>query len=342
MMLMFGSNIQSPADKLSKVQEDYLYHSLVNPKPQIKSALEQIRIVYTLDKARYSMLKRQLPYIVCGSFNPPFRRKENFAFTEHFMLDLDHLSARGKDIDELREQICKDSRVLLCFASPSLDGLKVLFKLKDRCYDGGAYSLFYKAFARQFSSQMGLDQVVDSKTSDVTRACFISTDPKAFYNPEADPVDLSSIVNIENPLGGFDLKHEQKREDKIAGKSQPSDTISKDPDKIAMEQIRAKLRPDARQAKREAYVPEQLNDIIDALKSYIADTGIVVREVINIQYAKKIRAQLGLRQAEVNLFYGKRGYSIVVSPRLGTDDELNRLLADVIRSFISDQSKLPY
>lgn len=62
--------------------------------------------------------------------------------------------------------------------------------------------------------------------------------------------------------------------------------------------------------------------------------GLQVTEIHNIQYAKKIRARLGHRDAEINLFYGKRGFSVVISPRLGTDEELNTLLADLVKRFL--------
>lgn len=340
-MIMFGKNIQSATDQLRKVNEDYLFHSLTNPKPQMASAIQQLRIVYSLNTRGYSELKRQLPYIVCGAFNPPFRRLENFAFTESFILDFDHLAAKKLNIDETREKISKDSRVLMCFASPSLDGLKVMFRLKKRCYDKGIYSLFYKAFADAFARQTGLDQVVDSKTSDVTRACFVSVDPMAYYNTNADTVDLEAYINDNNPLASFDLKREQMESEKH--KKTASSTESPDPSTDIFDKIREKLRPQAAPpVKRDIFVPKQLDDIIMALKEYIEDKGIIVPEVINIQYGKKIRATLGLRQAEVNLFYGKRGYSVVESPRRGTDDGFNSLLADILRSFLADQSNLPY
>ena len=43
---------------------------------------------------------------------------------------------------------------------------------------------------------------------------------------------------------------------------------------------------------------------------------------------------MGVRLGEINLFYGKRGFSVVQSPRSGTSDELNRLLADLITSYL--------
>ena len=93
-MLLFGTNIQSAADELKKVQEEYLYNSLRNPKPTIAATIQQLRIVYSMDTKAYVQLKRRLPYFVCGQFNPPFRRKENFAYTESFILDFDHLSSK--------------------------------------------------------------------------------------------------------------------------------------------------------------------------------------------------------------------------------------------------------
>ena len=57
-----------------------------------------------MDKNGYSQLKRKLPYFVCGQFNPPFRRKENFAYTENFMLDFDHLSSKQLSLKEVREK----------------------------------------------------------------------------------------------------------------------------------------------------------------------------------------------------------------------------------------------
>lgn len=341
-MLMFGNNIQSPADQLQKVQEEYLYHSLVNPKPQVVSTMHQLRTVYTIDAKRYSQLKRQLPYVVCGMFNPPFRKTGNFAYTERFILDFDHLTTKKLDIGDLREKICADSRVMMCFASPSEDGLKVMFGLRERCYDSGLYSIFYKTFAASFARQIGLEQVLDARTSDVARACFVSIDGKAYYNPEAEVVDMKAFVDTDNPLSVFDTKHEQDEEKKENLKSQTSNIKPSDPTKDIMAKIRATLRPNAPVAKKEAFVPAQLNDIIGPLCDDIRQTGIEVTEVQNIQYAKKIRAKLGLKLGEVNLFYGKRGYSVVESPHRGTDDELNHLLADIIQAFLTNPSQLPY
>ena len=336
-MLLFGTNIQSAADELKKVQEEYLYNSLRNPKPTIAATIQQLRIVYSMDAKAYAQLKRRLPYFVCGQFNPPFRRKENFAYTESFILDFDHLSSKQLSMKTIRDNIVKDEQVMMCFTSPSEDGLKVMFRLKERCYDAGLYSIFYKAFAATFAMRHNLTQVTDSKTSDVARACFISIDPNAYFNPNSIPVDIKAYLDESNPDLLFKIKHEQDEHDKVIKKSDDKQVpLPKDPDKDILTRIRQQLNPKAQLPieQHPAYVPERLNEIIAELKLFIEETGLRVTEIINIQYAKKIRARLGQKEAEVNLFYGKRGFSVVISPRLGTNEELNELLADLIKAFL--------
>ena len=61
----------------------------------------------------------------------------------------------------------------------------------------------------------------------------------------------------------------------------------------------------------------------------------MVTEIVNIQYAKKIKVRMGQKEAEVNLFYGKRGFSVVISPRRGTNEELNNVVAELIQQFVN-------
>lgn len=77
-----------------KVTVEYLYYSLRNPKPDVEARIRQLRIIRDLDKKQYSLLKRQLPYVVCGMFNPPYRKTENFAYTEYFIVDIDHFQRK--------------------------------------------------------------------------------------------------------------------------------------------------------------------------------------------------------------------------------------------------------
>lgn len=337
-MISVGKNLISVTEPLQKTTIDYLFHSLRSPRPEVESRIRQLRIVRDIDKKQYALLKKQLPFFVCGVFSPPFRKSENFAYAEFFIIDVDHLSEKEIDIDQLSTRLSEDPRVLLLFKSPGEDGLKILFHLKERCYDPAIYSLFYKIFARQFAAQYHIEQVVDYRTSDVSRACFVSMDSNAHYRPDAEVIDINEYID-QNDISGMLM---QKKELEKVERGQPferanakEEKADKDIDKQTMMHIRSLLNPKTKQElKEEPYVPSELENIINNLKEYIEQTGIEVIEVRNIQYAKKIRCRLGLKQAEINLFYGKRGFTVVQSPRCGASPELNQLVHEVVDSFL--------
>lgn len=334
-MLSFGMNITSSADALNRVKVDYLYHSLRNPKPEIVSQMNQLRIIRDIDAKQYSVLKRQLPYVVCGMFNPPYRRTENFAYTEYFIMDIDHIYEKGLDVTQIKERLKADPRVLLCFLSPSEDGLKVLFRLKERCYDAGLYSLFYKAFLKDFSLHYGLDQVIDERTSDVCRACFVSIDAEAYYNPNAESVDMDFYLPKDNVGMLFDLKASLAKEAKEQAAMVEKEEHSVDPDADVMQRVKALLNPKAVAKQKPApYVPQRLDEIMEDLKLYVEQTGVILYEIQDIQYGKKLRFRMGQKLAEVNLFYGRRGFSVVQTPRGGTSAELNEMMVQLVNSFI--------
>lgn len=332
-MLSVGKNIISAQDTLRKIDVDYLYRSLRNPISDIANQVNQLRIIRNLDAKQYTILKRQLPYIVCAMFNPPYRKTENFAYTEYFIIDIDHICDKGFDLLKVKQDICIDERVFMCFVSPSEDGLKVMFKLKERCYDSGIYSLFYKTFLREFSLKYNLEQVIDGRVSDVCRACFISIDEDVFYNPNAQTIDINDYLPIDNPSVLIELNHSLENE--IKESLQPKDELPVDPDAETMQRIKKLLNPKvSKPNKNVPFVPQQLDDIMEDLKKYVEDTGVELYETINIQYGKKLRFKMGLKQAEINLFYGKNGFTVVKSPRTGTSAELNELMLQLINSFI--------
>lgn len=339
-MITAGRNIISSSDLLVQLEVSQLVKSLKCPKDEVKKLIEQMRTVRGLSVDSYNSLKRNLPYFVCSVFTPLYRRTENFAYTLYFVLDIDHLSRKGLVLSELREKLQQDDRVLMCFTSPSGDGLKVMFELKEKCYDAGTYKLFYKLFATSFSLQYNLQQAVDTKTCDVTRACFISYDPDVYFNPLAECIDLEKIVSENNDQQKWDLLQEVKtgkvaEEEVIVEEEQLDKTINKENMDKIKEYLGTARQKMAIKSKVDVYVPEILNDILDELKSFIMDSGVELVEAINIQYGKKLRFMYQDKEAETNLYYGKRGFSVVETPRSGTDAELNALMADMVRTYVN-------
>lgn len=338
-MISIGYNITSPNDPLKKVPLEMFWRSICMPKDDTAALVRQLRVVRNLNPKQYSVLKRNLPYAVCAMFNPTFRKTDNFAYTEYFILDLDHLSEKGVGLENLRNRVQSDSRVALCFVSPSEDGLKLFFRLSERCYDAGVFSLFYKMFAQQFARQYGIDQVLDARTCDVTRACFVSVDPQAYLNAYADAVDLKAFVNTESSFDFFELersvkRQQQHKEEESAHPVTDSETRVDVGDDVYAN-IKAILNPDSRSnaPNPSVYVPPELEKEMEGLVDFVKSTGTEVVEIVSIQYGKKIRTRVGVHLAETNVFYGKRGYSVVVSPRTGTNPELNMLVGQLIKRY---------
>lgn len=335
-MLMAGKCIYKRDDALVKVQPEQLWHAVKNPKPQVESTIRQLRLVREIDPKAYQLLKKELPYVVAGIFNPPVRRTENFAWINHYILDIDHISSKEMEINILKEKLRSDPRVLLLFESPGEDGLKLLFRLSEKMYDPGKFSLFYKSFAASFSRQHGIEQVLDPRTSDATRACFVSFDPDAWFNDQAEAVDAGGFVEFENPYQVRQLKSELKEVEKAFESQQEEQVLPKQeiPDDALIE-IRKRLNPSYKQKKeKNYYVPPETERLVDVVGERMQQEGIEVKSVSNISYGKKFKFSMGLHEAEINVFYGKKGYSVVISPRSGTRPELNELCAQLISELI--------
>ncbi len=337
-MLQAGKNITSAKDNLQKVDLAYLHKSIVHPKPQLKEFIEQLRKLRTINEDQYRRQKRHLPYITTGIFKPPFRKTENFAVVHHFIIDLDHISENELDINQLKNELSQDQRIALIFASPGNDGLKLIFKLDPPCYDHGKYSSFYKTFARKFAQKHKLEMVVDMNTSDVTRACFFSFDPDARYNPEATCVNMDNFLDFSNP---YEIKQTEKSNkafekevnDQQAGyktTNQEKQHIEKD----VLSSIKKTLNPNYREKPpKNIYTPKETEAILEELKGAIESHHLILADVSNINYGKKLRIELEHRWAEINLFYGRKGFSLVKTPKRGSDKELT----DVAHQILSEK-----
>jgi 2-phospho-L-lactate guanylyltransferase (CobY/MobA/RfbA family) len=106
-----------------------------------------------------------------------------------------------------------------------------------------------------------------------------------------------------------------------------------------MRLIRSRLNPKLKAREEKHYfVPEILNDIVKELQFFLENIGFVVIDIKSIQYGKKISLQLGNKRAEINLFFGKRGFSVVQTSKSGTSSDLNQLGADCIKQFLLENA----
>lgn len=336
-MISLGNNITATHDPLRKISPIQLFNMISQSSSELASLVNQLRTVLSISIEKYGFLKRKLPYFTCGNFHPPYRKTTNFNFIRYFVLDVDHLSEKNLEPGILREQITKDPRVLMAFISPSADGLKIILKLSENCYDVAKFSLFYKVFAREFAKQHKLEQVIDSRTSDVARACFLSCDESAFYRENPVEVQMEHFVDFENQLQTGDISSVIKKEEKVQDKRHSID----DPDEKLplsgdiLQEIKQKLNPRivTRQEKN-YFVPEQLNQVIPLIETKTEGLNIKIKEIQPIQYGKKIIFSVDHYWAEINVFYGKKGFSAVKTPKNGSNKDLAEIAFKIVCEII--------
>lgn len=183
-----------------------------------------------------------------------------------------------------------------------------------------------------------MEQVLDCRTCDVTRACFLSADSTAFLNLEAEPIHMSEYTNWENESEQLLMEHQADLWMEKQGETEMLPVLQ-EPDDDVLNFIKKALSEKKKNlpiSSTPVFVPQILEDIISDVKREIEKTGIVVDQISSIQYGKKIQVSLGVRKGEINIFYGsKNGFSVVQSPKRGTSSELNEVIADLVTYYLA-------
>ena len=335
-MIQFGRNITAPGDRLEKISLERLFAGISRPKAEFRDQIERLRFVKSIDQRRYRELKKQLPYFVCGQFHPPVRRKENFAGIACFVLDLDHLEKEDRNLETVRAKLQALPEVCLLFQSPGGDGLKVLFRLKERCTDAALFSAFYKLFAARFATAHHLLDALDTRTHDVTRACFLSYDPKAHFRPDALPIDLLTYL----PDLDFDKAQKSLKEaEKTLQEAQKRNPAAKDagPDADTLERIKDRLNPGRRKPKpKNVIIAPEVESALELLSRRLPEFEMALVDSRPINYGRQVHVRAGQIWAEINIFYGKKGYSIVKTTKTGSNPELAELAAAAIAQILEE------
>lgn len=336
-MLLIGKHITAPSDPLQPVSVQNVFKAICNARGEVATLQNRLRAIRIIDAGQYRKMKTTLPYIVCASFQPNVRKKENFVFTERFIVDIDHLSEYEIDMKTLRQKLRDDPRVELLFSSPGGDGLKVLFVLSERMTDSGYYALFYKSFCMEFAGRYELRGAVDTKTNDVSRCCFVSFDPDAYYNSSADKVNAAQYLPEEGAFNFDKLKNEIREQERENRKEQKDlgidDAVSAPLSDDILTQIKKKVGVRVKQRVEKSYIqPEQLDKIMPEVIQQLEEIGAGVVKMSPIDYGRQLRVGAGSYWAEINLFYGKRGVRVVGTTKTGSNKQLCESVLTLLQS----------
>lgn len=332
-MFSLGHNIrQNPPEAMGFVAPEALVSWLRDAGHGLAADTQRLRKVRQIDKTAYTAAKLSLPYIVGSSFREGLRHRDHFEAVGYLCLDLDDCFTSEATRGNLVERIVGRDDVLLLFVSPSGLGLKVWLRLLTPCTDANAYKEFYRDYATAFAEAVGLVGKVDLRTCDATRACFLAHDPDAYYNPFALSLDWEARLRTQElPLNAS----EQSRTDQTAAR--PSEGRPLTPE--IYDALRRVVNPKAstRGPKPPPFVPEILEQLPNELRPALHAVGLQLEAAVPIQFGLQLRCRGALRLAEVSIFYGKRGFSVVKSTRSQTDPALNQVLHDLTYTFLFEQ-----
>lgn len=329
-MFSLGYNIrQNPPEAMGNIAPEALIALLRNADHALAADTERLRKVRQLDKTAYTTAKLGLPYIVGSTFREGLRHRDHFEAVGYLCLDLDDCFTSEATRRSLVERICRRDDVLLLFGSPSGQGLKVWARLSPPCHSTLAYKQFYRDYATGFAEAVGLVGKVDLRTCDAMRACFLAHDPDTYFNPSALTLNWESWLRTDellsdasgSPIGG-------------SADAEPPPTRPLTPE--IYNTLRRVVNPKAttRGPKPPPFVPEILGRLPDELRPALHIAGLQLETAVPIQFGLQLRCRGGNRQAEVSIFYGKRGFSVVKSTRSQTDPDLNQTLHDLVYTFL--------
>ena len=168
-----------------------------------KTKVEKVRAAYRIYGSDVSgPLKKRLPGFL---FSGTFTRRNNASLVTHsgfVVADIDkldggdHTKSAEDRINEVWTKLLTSPYLIALFVSPTLSGLKALFRVPA---DPALHTASFKAVAHHVRELTGVE--IDMSGSDVSRNCFVSYDPHLYSNPNA--VVMPVEWRVEAPLAGL-------------------------------------------------------------------------------------------------------------------------------------------
>jgi hypothetical protein len=329
-MLYLGHNIRSQ-EVLNAITPEALFNHIKADALKLGPLTDRLRRLMAIDKNAYSAQKLKLPYFCIGTFDGDIRQGQRFLHAEYLVLDFDHLN--HGELELAQEASTRHPQVLMSFRTPSNAGLKVLFHLHQPITDKKHYHDLGKTFGMQYARQFGLVKSLDVQTFDVTRASFICPDPFAYFNPDAVPVNWHEYLRESLLLSKYG-------DDGATGEEGPA---KGEPNADAYKAILGKLKPNTPPRRQGPPIPEPVQEVLDVLPELCEAHELVLVETRGIQYgAQVVMGHSDGQRGECNLYFGKRGYTVVRSVKGNLHPMLTEILEKLIWEAVSKQQHLSY
>lgn len=319
-MSLFTANTFS--EPLRSISFQEINQLISDPLGELRDRTDSLLAVRSLDETAFQRMKARLPFFIGATFREGNRKADHFEQIDWLILDFDAIGT-GNELQRIKDHLREDPTVALAFISPSANGLKVLFKLGYPITHSKLYADGYERYARRWAAEKNLEEYLDVKTHDVTRVCFLSHDPRPIFNGNALPMPMTSFEAVQREIP-FDIG------------TSAEETRPESSDTDLLREIRQKLSPPHRQARGPRALPFVPDELRETGKRIVeAGKGIdLTIELTDIQYGLQVRASIGQHWAQLNVFYGKQGYSIVPTPRKGSTGELAEILKELVGQIV--------
>lgn len=162
-----------------------------DPGPGVRatlSRLEPLRRAGKRDDDEYKRIKAQLPAVTfAGRF--PYRKADRLErHSGYVVVDVDHID----DPAALRDLAFTDPAVALSFVSPSQDGCKIVIAVEPAPADAAEHAKAFPLVAQHV--RQSFDVQIDMSGRDVSRLCFLSSDPALGYRPDPRPLRWQELT----------------------------------------------------------------------------------------------------------------------------------------------------
>lgn len=314
MTVCYGTNVKSQQEELLPVSLSYIVELISTAGSSLHRQTDTLRRVRKYSSERYRTMKVALPYCTCSHFSPATRRLDHLDHAMGMILDIDWPSQLD---DAVYERIKADPRVVLAYVSPSGHGAKVMFALETPITDAALYTRFYRWFSHAFAGSYHLLEVLDFKNCDATRVSFLCHDPDVYVNYDPLLLDVEMMPSMHRSITTAD---NPKTHDTSIAPDVYRDILHKLGSK-------PKLRKRA-----EPSVSAYVERVMPQLEQALAEYGIRIAQLEGLQYGAKVTVLLGGDTAEVNIYHGKKGYTVVSTAKSGTHARLAETTKHIIEA----------
>lgn len=312
-MLTFGSNCKKADQALQTILLEELYQYIVESPQGLIEFCNTLRSVLRYSKDRYRELKTNLPFFCASHFDPPFRKMQNFVRAVGLIIDID----QNQKIEDVQiNKLKQDSRIALGYISPSGKGIKLLFLFDEPVENIDSYSMVYRRFSAEFAAQYHLMDKLCQRNSDVSRISFLCNDEGAWMRSDYIPVIWRDYVdaNIQALTSGPTEKNENKISDRTY--------------QLILEKLGSRPRP----TRNVIPMMPEIESVMDEIRKALATYQINVDAAEGIQHGVKLMLSANNDKAEINIYYGKKGYSTVMTAKRNTNVKLGQVAKHIVES----------